>query len=46
LSSLDPTAPQLLTTLLEWWQGGLVLGGLALALLLVGAWTTWRRDVS
>lgn len=31
---------------LEWWQGGLVLAGYALVLGVVGALTTWRRDVT
>lgn len=30
---------------LDWWQGGLVLGGMAAVLVLIGALTTWRRDV-
>ncbi|WP_350350041.1 ABC transporter permease [Agromyces sp. G08B096] len=32
--------------LLEWWQGGLVLAGLAVLLTIIGGATTWRRDVS
>ena len=31
---------------LEWWQGGLVLGGYAALFLIAGALTTWRRDVT
>lgn len=31
---------------LHWWQGGIVLGGFALAFLIAGALTTWRRDVT
>ena len=31
---------------LEWWQGGLVLLGIALLATLIGGATTWRRDVS
>lgn len=31
---------------LEWWQGGLVLAGYAVVLGVVGALTTWRRDVT
>ena len=31
---------------LEWWGGGLVLLGYALALLLIGHIVSWRRDVS
>lgn len=31
---------------LEWWQGGLVLGAYAALFLVVGALTTWRRDVT
>jgi hypothetical protein len=34
------------TTVLEWWQGGLVLGGYAVLFLGIGALTTWRRDVT
>ena len=31
---------------LEWWQGGLVLLGIAVAATVIGGATTWRRDVS
>jgi len=31
---------------LEWWQGGLVLLGIAVVAALIGGATTWRRDVS
>ncbi|TPX04398.1 hypothetical protein FJ656_12100 [Schumannella luteola] len=31
---------------LEWWQGGLVLGGYAVLFLAIGGLTTWRRDVT
>ncbi len=31
---------------LEWWQGGLVLLGIAVVATLVGGATTWRRDVT
>jgi hypothetical protein len=31
---------------LEWWQGGLVLGGYAAVFIAIGALTTWRRDVT
>jgi ABC-2 type transport system permease protein len=31
---------------LEWWQGGLVLLGIAVIATLIGGATTWRRDVS
>jgi ABC-type transport system involved in multi-copper enzyme maturation permease subunit len=31
---------------LEWWQGGLVLAGIAVVLAVIGGATTWRRDVS
>lgn len=31
---------------LEWWEGGLVLAGIAIVLLLAGAVTTWRKDVT
>ena len=45
LSSLDPSAPESLVVLLEWWQGGLVLAGFAVLLIVVGNFTSWRRDV-
>ncbi|WP_353808303.1 ABC transporter permease [Agromyces sp. SYSU T00194] len=32
--------------ILEWWQGGLVLAGIAVATTLVGYFTSWRRDVT
>ncbi|MCK8608117.1 ABC transporter permease [Agromyces sp. C10] len=31
---------------LEWWQGGLVLLGIAVVATVLGGLTTWRRDVS
>ena len=31
---------------LEWWQGGLVLLGIAIVATVLGGATTWRRDVS
>ncbi len=31
---------------LEWWQGGLVLAAIAAIIVLAGALTTWRRDVT
>lgn len=31
---------------LDWWQGGLVLAGFAVVLAVIGAATTWRRDVT
>lgn len=31
---------------LEWWQGGLVLLGIALVTTVVGYFTSWRRDVT
>ncbi|HZW41972.1 MAG TPA: ABC transporter permease, partial [Agromyces sp.] len=31
---------------LEWWQGGLVLLGIAVVATIIGGATTWRRDVS
>ncbi|WP_232331341.1 ABC transporter permease [Agromyces laixinhei] len=31
---------------LEWWQGGLVLFGIAVAATAIGGATTWRRDVA
>ena len=31
---------------LEWWQGGLVLLGIAVVATVIGGATTWRRDVS
>lgn len=33
-------------TSLEWWQGGLVLLGIAVVATVIGGATTWRRDVS
>ncbi|MEV7873006.1 ABC transporter permease [Microbacterium sp. NPDC089188] len=30
---------------LEWWMGGLVLLGYAVVLLVIGLFTTWRRDI-
>ncbi|GAA1518595.1 hypothetical protein GCM10009761_21300 [Agromyces terreus] len=33
-------------TMLEWWQGGLVLLGIGVVTTLIGGATTWRRDVS
>ncbi|GAA1995968.1 ABC transporter permease subunit [Microbacterium ulmi] len=33
-------------TPLEWWAGGLVLLGYALVVLVIGYFTSWRRDVS
>jgi len=45
LGALDPTMPSA-TTLLDWWQGGLVLAGFAAVLLAVGSLTSWRRDVT
>jgi ABC-2 type transport system permease protein len=32
--------------LLEWWQGGLVLLGLAVIAAVIGSLTTWRKDVT
>lgn len=34
------------TQTLEWWQGGLVLLGLAIVLSIAGFLTSWRRDVT
>jgi ABC-2 type transport system permease protein len=34
------------TDSLEWWQGGLVLLGIAVVTTVIGGATTWRRDVS
>ncbi|MGI9824688.1 ABC transporter permease [Agromyces sp. Marseille-Q5079] len=34
------------STMLEWWQGGLVLLGIGVVTTLIGGATTWRRDVS
>lgn len=45
LGSIDPTVPQAATDALLWWQGGLVLAGLAAVLLVAAALTTLRRDV-
>ncbi|MBX3195288.1 MAG: ABC transporter permease [Microbacteriaceae bacterium] len=40
-TALGPSAQTL-----EWWQGGLVLAGYAVAFLVAGAATFWRRDVT
>jgi ABC-type transport system involved in multi-copper enzyme maturation permease subunit len=45
LGALDPSMPSA-TTLLQWWQGGLVLAGFAAVLLAIGSLTGWRRDVT
>lgn len=45
LNALDPTVPVAAVDALTWWQGGLVLGGLAAVLLVAAALTTGRRDV-
>lgn len=45
LNALDPSVPVAAVDALTWWQGGLVLGGLAAVLLVAAALTTARRDV-
>jgi ABC-2 type transport system permease protein len=45
LGELDPSMPSV-GSLLEWWQGGLVLAVLAAVLLSAGSLTGWRRDVT
>lgn len=45
LSSLDPTIPSADVDALLWWQGGLVLAALTIALLVAASLTTQRRDV-
>ncbi|WP_353988304.1 ABC transporter permease [Ruicaihuangia caeni] len=39
-------APGSSSALLEWWQGALVLVGIAAILVGIGSFTTWKRDVS
>jgi ABC-2 type transport system permease protein len=39
-NATSPVAP------LEWWQGGLVLAAIAAIIVVAGALTTWRRDVT
>jgi putative exporter of polyketide antibiotics len=34
------------SSLLEWWQGGLVLLAYAVVLTVIGYLLTWRRDVT
>jgi ABC-2 type transport system permease protein len=41
--SMAGTGP---VTSLEWWQGGLVLLGIAVITTVIGGATTWRRDVA
>ncbi len=45
LNALDPSVPSASVDALTWWQGGLVLAGLAAVLLVAAALTTGRRDV-
>ena len=45
LGSLDPSAG-MTSVLLEWWQGGLILLGIAAVAFAVSLATTWRRDVA
>lgn len=46
LGSLDPSVAGAIDTgLLDWWQGGLVLLGLAAVAFAVSSVTSWRRDV-
>lgn len=40
-TAMSPTAVGL-----EWWQGGLVLAGIAVVTTVIGFFTSWRRDVS
>ena len=44
LGALDPSAG-MQGSLLDWWQGGLVLAGIAVVAFAVSLATTWRRDV-
>jgi len=46
VGALDPSAAGMHQAALEWWQGGLVLGGLAAVLIALSLLTTWRRDVA
>ena len=45
LGALDPSVPSADVDALLWWQGGLVLAALAVALLAAASLTTMRRDV-
>jgi hypothetical protein len=45
LNALDPSIPSAEVDALLWWQGGLMLAGLAAGLLVASALTTMRRDV-
>ncbi|MCW4386628.1 ABC transporter permease [Salinibacterium sp. SYSU T00001] len=40
------SGPDASGALLEWWQGGLVLLGIAVVVALIGSLTTWRKDVT
>lgn len=46
LGALDPEAAAMHSAALSWWEGGLVLAGIAALLLVVARTTTWRRDVA
>jgi hypothetical protein len=45
LNALDPSIPSAEVDALLWWQGGLMLAGLAAGFLVAAALTTVRRDV-
>lgn len=45
LNAFDPSAPVAEVDALLWWQGGLMLAGLATTLLVIASLTTMRRDV-
>lgn len=45
-SSIYTMMPMGGSSSLEWWQGGLVLLGLAVVATVIGGATTWRRDVT
>lgn len=45
LGSLDPDTAGMHSAALSWWEGGLVLGGIAAVLIALSLAISWRRDV-